>query len=67
MALAGPVTSPATGSAAPLVDPSALLRQYFPVVMKPLLKRFADPSERCREVSVTLVRWGSHAVPFLAC
>jgi predicted RNA-binding protein with PUA domain len=38
------------------VDAATLRRQYFPVVMKPLLKRFADPSERCRELAVVLVR-----------
>lgn len=35
-------------------DPSVLRRQYFPVIMKPLLKRFADHSERCRELAVLL-------------
>ena len=33
-----------------------LLRPLFPVMMKPLLKRFADPIEKCREIAVDLVR-----------
>jgi hypothetical protein len=35
---------------------TSVLRQFFPAVMKPLLKRFADPSEKCRELSLRLVR-----------
>lgn len=37
-----------------------LLRQLFPVVMKPLLKRFSDPVEKCRELAIELV--GGHCV-----
>lgn len=46
-ALAAGDTSPAT---------EELLRQLFPAIMKPLLKRFSDPTEKCRELAIQLVR-----------
>ena len=50
-------SAPATpATAAPAtVSMDVLLRQFFPVIMKPLLKRFADPSEKCRELAIGLV------------
>jgi hypothetical protein len=31
------------------------LRQFYPHAMKPLLRRFADPTEICREISIRLL------------
>ena len=35
--------------------PDESLRQFYPHAMKPLLRRFADPMETCREIAIRLM------------
>ena len=35
--------------------PTESLRQFYPHAMKPLLRRFADPMESCREISIRIM------------
>ena len=35
--------------------PFEALRQFYPHAMKPLLRRFADPTEPCREIAIRLM------------